>query len=97
MKLPLKTLAMLGLLSAMALGGGSPSQAYEGPWCAVLNLGFGSVQERCGMATFEMCRREAQAFGSSSFCRQNSRYLPYWGVGDERRPLRKKKRRVYVR
>jgi hypothetical protein len=95
MKPLMKTLAAIGLVSTLGLA--SPAQAYEGPWCAVVNLGIGSVQERCGMPTFEVCRREALAFGPSSFCRQNSRYLPYWGYGAEPRPLRKKKRRAYVR
>lgn len=92
---PLKLFATFVLLWALTPGPKARAQ-YEGPWCAVVNIGRGAVQERCSMATFEQCRREAQLGGASAFCRQNSRYLPYWGMG-EQRPARKKKRRASVR
>ena len=60
------------------------AQGYQGPWCAVFSLGFGTVQERCDFVSFEMCRREALHYGSSAFCRQNNWYAPYWGVGESR-------------
>jgi hypothetical protein len=49
------------------------SQAYEGPWCAVTNVGRG-VHENCSMRTFEMCRLEVIA-GNRGFCNPNPRWL----------------------
>jgi len=34
------------------------SQAYEGPWCALSDIGGGVMQENCSMRTLEMCRQE---------------------------------------
>ena len=49
------------------------SQAYDGPWCAVTNVGRG-VHENCSMRTFEMCRQEVIA-GNRGFCNPNPRWL----------------------
>jgi hypothetical protein len=56
------------------------AQRYQGRWCAVFNIGFGSVQEQCDFPNFATCRREAAVWGASAFCRQNNWYAPYWGV-----------------
>ena len=59
--------------------------------------GPGSVAERCNFRTFEACRNERTLWGSTAFCSQNPRYLPYWqgGFGEEprRKVSRKKKYR----
>jgi len=68
-----------------------PARAAQGPWCAVVPIGMGVVSEICSMPSFEACRREAMSWGSSSFCRQNSRYPGYWKQGGE--PRRAKHRR----
>ena len=81
MKSAMKYLA-LGAFAILASPQPAAAQHYSGPWCAVFNLGFGAVQEKCDFASFEMCRREAQVYGSSSFCRQSNWYAPYWGVGE---------------
>lgn len=92
----LTTKLVLGGLFAFVPGmPTSAAQGYQGPWCAVFNIGAGVVQEKCDMATFEMCRHEAQFYGPTAFCRQNNWYAPYWGVGDARAPLRTKKCRSY--
>jgi hypothetical protein len=38
-----------------------PSKAYEGPWCALTDIGGGVMQENCSMRTLEMCRQEVIA------------------------------------
>ena len=85
----------------VALTGAGPAQAYfDGPWCAVFTTGSSSVSERCDMPNFEACRQEAQFFGPTAFCRQNSRYAPYWGVGGEsprRRATNRKHRHRHAR
>jgi Protein of unknown function (DUF3551) len=70
-----------------------PVQAYygNGPWCAVQNLGFGTVTQNCSMLTFEQCRLETIA-GNRGFCIPN----PYWaGVYRFAEPARRThKRRI---
>jgi hypothetical protein len=34
------------------------SQAYEGPWCALSDIGGGVIQENCSMRSLEMCLQE---------------------------------------
>jgi hypothetical protein len=84
---------MRGLMLAVPLAMGLvlpplPAHAYAGGWCAVVNVGFGTVQERCGFASFQACSREASFHGPSSFCRP-SQYA--WPV--EEGPRRAKHRR----
>jgi hypothetical protein len=72
------------------------ADAYEGPWCLKANMGR-VVSEICHFTTFEACRNERSLWGSTAFCVQNSRYLPYWqgrGFGEEPpRKARKAKHR----
>ena len=85
----------LGLLTAAAVLPSQPSLAYEGRWCAVINLGDDLVQEVCSFDSFELCRQEALLFGMTSFCIQNPRYPGSWsgqtqpGRNDYRRPRRR--------
>ena len=62
------TLAVLGI----ALGG-SAAQAYEGPWCAQMNVGHGTITQDCSMRSFEQCRLMVIA-GNRGFCSANPRY-----------------------
>ena len=87
-----------GLLTVVALLPTANAEAYEGPWCMRANAGFGSIAEICHFQSFEACRNERSLWGSTAFCSQNPRYLPYWqrrGFGEEsgRVPSRKKKHR----
>lgn len=52
----------------------SPAVAYEGPWCAVRDVGSGSAYEDCQYATFEACRPHVLA-GNRGFCNQNPRWV----------------------
>jgi hypothetical protein len=82
-----RTTAATLALAAIALlfTGGAKSQAlYEGPWCAIVMIGEGSVAERCDMRSFEMCQAEVRGQGASH-CTQNPRYY-------SAQPQRKKQR-----
>jgi hypothetical protein len=49
------------------------SQAYEGPWCALTEIGGGAMYENCTLPTFEMCVQEVIA-GNRGFCIPNPRW-----------------------
>jgi hypothetical protein len=88
-------MALLGSL-AIAATFTAPAEAYDGPWCLQFSQGRSSA-ERCSFPTFESCAQERILQGSTAFCRQNSRFLPYWqgrGFGPEQpvRVARKKKK-----
>jgi hypothetical protein len=64
-----------------ALSAGHGAAQYEGPWCANVSVGPGSVAERCDMRSFAMCLEEIK--GGQGSCTQNPRYRGV--VVDERR------------
>src|SRR3569833_557428 len=71
-------MALLGSLAiAATFTFAAPAQAYEGPRCLQANKGR-SVSEICHFRTFEACAQERVLYGTTSFCGQNPRYLPYW-------------------
>lgn len=85
-------LAIVGFLAAAAVLDASPSFArYEGPWCARVDIGSGTIQELCSFRTFEDCRQEVYRSGPTTFCSQNPRFLPYW-QGPAEQPPRHSKR-----
>jgi hypothetical protein len=49
------------------------SKAYEGPWCALSDIGGGAMQENCSMRSLEMCRQEVIA-GNRGFYNPNPRW-----------------------
>ena len=54
--------------------GQRPSQAYgDAPWCAIMQIGTGSVVERCEYQSIETCRPEV-IMGNRGFCNPNPRY-----------------------
>ena len=90
-------LLMGAALVAGAMAASAPAEAYpEGPWCLKANIGNGAVTERCYFGSFESCNAERGGWGSSAFCVQNARFLPYWqgrGIEPEPRRARFKKHR----
>jgi hypothetical protein len=73
----------------------SASQAYSDlyrrfPWCAVQNMGFGTVTRSCYYANFESCRREVVA-GNRGTCEPNSYYWAAQAAGVDQ-PVRRKRR-----
>ena len=98
----MRKLLMCGAMAAAALLllPNAPARAYgNGPWCLKAPVARGIVSERCDFRTFESCAGERMSWGNSSFCIQNSRYLPYWqgrGFGEDptRKLSHKKKHRT---
>lgn len=87
-----------GLLAASVLLLAEPATAHEGPWCMRASVGQGAVREICHFQTFEACRNERTRWGTTAFCSQNPRYLPYWqGRGFDREPGRKPMRKKHRR
>ena len=81
----MKVVLLAGLAIAATFTMAAPAAAYEGAWCLQFNNGRSSA-ERCEYTTFEACAQERSLSGNTAFCRQNSRYLPYWqgrGFGAE--------------
>jgi hypothetical protein len=63
----------------------------QGPWCAVENLGFGTVKRTCTFLTFESCRLQVIA-GNRGGCEPNA----YWtGPVVADKPLKRKRRARY--
>ena len=83
-----KTFAKLTILvTALAVTtwfGTSSSRAYgDAPWCAVINIGQGTVYWDCQYPTFEACYHLANILaGNRGFCNLNpwpgpSQVIPY--------------------
>ena len=53
----MKATFVLALAALAMLGRTATSQTiYQGPWCAIVMIGEGSVAERCDMRSFQMCQ-----------------------------------------
>jgi hypothetical protein len=64
-------LIVTAVAAAMLLNPGA-SQAYEGPWCALSEIGGNAMYENCTLPTFELCVQEVIA-GNRGFCIPNPR------------------------
>jgi hypothetical protein len=69
----MRTILVATAIAVIASGIPRTGHAYDGPWCAVTNVGRG-VHENCSMRTFEMCRLEVIA-GNRGFCNPNPRWV----------------------
>jgi hypothetical protein len=67
-----------------------PSGAYQGPWCAVENVGGSTVRYDCSMRTLEQCTSLIIA-GNRGFCNPN----PYYRGPESDQPRGKRKRYRY--
>jgi hypothetical protein len=73
----------LAMLTGVALFGVHPAAAYyEGPWCAIVDIGPGSSTSKCDFRDFESCRMEIIG-GNGGFCNHN----PRWTGRDPSRAL----------
>jgi hypothetical protein len=79
--------AVASLIAAMLLAS-SPSEAYEGPWCASVGMGTGNIREICHFRSFAECQAEVIS-GTRGICSSNPRYA---GGGSEGRPAKHKPR-----
>ena len=83
---PMQFILIVVTIAAAILFDVRPSGAYQGPWCAVENVG-GDVRYDCSMRTLEQCVSLIIA-GNRGFCNPN----PYYR-GPEVAPPRVKRKR----
>ena len=67
-----RMLIVIAAVAAMLLDPRA-SQAYEGPWCALSEIGGNAMYENCNIPTFELCVQEVIA-GNRGFCIPNPRW-----------------------
>ena len=79
----MQRMIMLASAVAAVLSCAAPAEARQGPWCARVSVGSGSVQEICHFASMEACRNEVIA-GNRGFCTQNPRWPGYYGMAEPR-------------
>jgi hypothetical protein len=91
----MRTAFVIGAAIAAFLCDVSASQAYSDlyrrfPWCAVQNMGVGTVTRSCYFQTFERCRVEVVA-GNRGTCEPNNYY---WAAQQDAvdQPVRRKRR-----
>jgi Protein of unknown function (DUF3551) len=78
MKINAGFLVAAAALAAAMLSGAPASQAGsfgEAPWCAVINMGTGTVVWDCEYQSIEQCQPEVLA-GNRGFCNPNPRWTP---------------------
>jgi hypothetical protein len=69
-----RSLALAVLAAMILLSSGIARAQSEGPWCATVFNGEGSVREICHFKTIEACIAEVVA-GNRGQCGQNPRYV----------------------
>jgi hypothetical protein len=84
----MRMLSIATVVFAVGCFGAGPASAHEGPWCALISGGNGSVYEDCQYYSLDACRPVVLA-GNRGFCNPN----PRW-VGSAPRPYVSHKRRV---
>ena len=66
-----------------------PAQAYEAPWCAMIQKGTGCVYWDCQYGSFEDCYRRGNILaGSRGFCNPSPYYVAN-AAGDPRSAKRR--------
>jgi len=80
--------------AAVALAGvsfGPTAQAYEAPWCAVIEAGKGSAYWDCQYRSFEDCYRRGNILaGNRGFCNPSPYYVA--NATEQRRPTKRRAR-----
>jgi hypothetical protein len=81
--------AIAGVGLAGVLFGLQPVQAYQAPWCAVIQLGSGSNYWDCQYGSFEDCYRRGNILGGNrGFCNAS----PYYAANAAEHPRSAKRR-----
>ena len=70
----------MNLVAIAALAGAffglQPAQAYEAPWCAIIQNGTGSVYWDCQYSLFEQCYRKGNILaGNRGTCNPSPYYV----------------------
>lgn len=71
-----------------------PAPAQQGPWCAVVSMGWGDAQWDCRYASIEDCRPNVIA-GNRGFCTQNPAWPGWHGRAEAPAPPAQRHRRRY--
>jgi hypothetical protein len=66
-----------------------PAQAYEAPWCAVIEIGRDSIYWDCQYRSFEECRPNVLA-GNRGFCNPSPYYVA--NPTEHKRPAKRRAR-----
>ena len=74
----MRKLLWVGLLGGGVTAGRERARLMRAHGACRANAGFGSIAEICHFNTFEACRDERSHWGTTAFCSQNPRFLPYW-------------------
>jgi len=69
----MRNLPIAAVVFAVGCFGAGPASAHEGPWCALISGGNGSVYEDCQYYSLEACRPVVLA-GNRGFCNPNPRW-----------------------
>ena len=76
--------ALVGVIAGLP-----PAQAYEAPWCAVIENGKGSSYWDCQYRSFEDCYRRGNILaGNRGFCNPSPYYVP--NAAEYRRPAKRR-------
>ena len=76
--------ALAGVFSSL-----QPAQAYQAPWCAVINLGTGSIYWDCQYSSFDDCYRRGNILaGNRGFCNASPYYVAGYAEQTGRRRAR---------
>jgi hypothetical protein len=69
--------AAAAVTAILLFGMARSDAAYVGnaPWCAVVNIGMGTMEWNCQFASVEACRPNVIA-GNRGFCALNPYYVP---------------------
>ena len=68
-----------------------PAQAYNAPWCAMIEVTRGSVYWDCQYRSFEDCYRRGNILaGNKGFCNVNPYYVP--GSAEQKQTRKRRSR-----
>jgi hypothetical protein len=84
--------AAAAALASVSFGPGN-AEAAQAPYCAVINMGTGSVYSDCQYRSFEDCYHRGMILaGNRGFCNPSPYYVPGYA---EQRQTRKRTARSY--
>jgi hypothetical protein len=76
MEVPMTRMIFAAIAALAAVFVGQTAQAYEAPWCAMIENGKGSVYWDCQYRSFEDCYRRGNILaGNRGFCNPSPYYV----------------------
>jgi hypothetical protein len=86
----MRILFVMSIAMAALFCASGASKAYEGPWCANVSVGHGTIVHDCRFQSFEACAPNVIA-GNRGFCTQNPGW-PGWSKQASAEPRHHRKR-----